>query len=422
MKKIIDIMSHPPNYKAYENEPRPKVNWDIPDNSWVGIWGYDGANLIANAVKKISDSVEYEIWQPDLRADKIYAHRFESGVVHKLIPAYSKKLFEGLKLTETIYSQMIIDELNGLISKRNDLVLVIDGAPSEFNINLYYNFYKKIPILNLFSGDPGLFFNNNYLSKNFLKKIHNKIITSKRNRYFSRINNAMVGNIPSSINLLTKRFNINVYTNLMGVDFNFWSIDKSKCEARKFLNIPEKPFIIFSSSRLNKLKQVDKLVEVLAKLKEYDFICYISGLGYKDFEEYLVKLIDQNGLNDKIHLLGFIDDETLKNYYLAADLFVTLSQAEGGPVSAWKAMALEIPVFTTNTGNVIEVFKQFNAGLIVDVFNYKEWEFRLKEVLEGNKVNVIPRSEVEELASWKNVARCYLNIYTDIYQKFYRRN
>ena len=105
--KIISILPHPPAYDLYKNEPRPRINWDTPAGDWVGIWGYDWADQIGNEILKRTDKFKYEVWQPDLRADKIYSHTFESGLKHKLFPAEKKIVFNGYKFISEIYSKNI---------------------------------------------------------------------------------------------------------------------------------------------------------------------------------------------------------------------------------------------------------------------------------------------------------------------------
>lgn len=419
MLKVIDIMSHPPSYEAYQGKEKPPINWNLPNGSWVGIWGYEWSDQMANEILKVDDSITYEIWQPDLRADKVYQHRFENGSVHKLFPAVKKNYFEGLKPVKALYSDTIVDELNK-ISGTEKAVVVIDGAPTYFNINLYNLFSDRIPVVNFFSGDPIIFFS--FKDGNILRKIHYHLLLKQREKYFSKIKNIMFADIPETHKFLSSKFNMKIYTTIMGIDFDFWKIDKTKNEARKLLNIPEEPFVIFSSSRLNQLKRVDVLIKILGKLNSYNFRCYISGTGIVSYYEYLVNLIEENKLKDKVFLVGFINDDELKNYYLASDLFVTLSYAEGGPVSAWKAMALEIPVLTTDTGNVVTALRKFNAGEIVDVSDYNSWTEKFHEILNGKKIQVIPRKEVELLASWENVAKRFLNIYKEVYEKFYGGN
>jgi hypothetical protein len=52
--KVIHVMNHPPAYEEYSDMPRPHWNWNTPDGSWVGIWGYDWSDLLAIEVRKVN--------------------------------------------------------------------------------------------------------------------------------------------------------------------------------------------------------------------------------------------------------------------------------------------------------------------------------------------------------------------------------
>ena len=56
--KIINIMSDPPPYDLYAGEPRPEINWNTTNGSWVGIWGYDWGDQIGNAVLRETNEFE----------------------------------------------------------------------------------------------------------------------------------------------------------------------------------------------------------------------------------------------------------------------------------------------------------------------------------------------------------------------------
>ena len=90
-------MDHPPAYEEYADKPRPEWNWNNSKGSWVGVWGYDWADLIGIYLTTYFPDIKYEVWQPDYRADKIYSAEISQGVVHKQFPTFEKAYFFGLK-------------------------------------------------------------------------------------------------------------------------------------------------------------------------------------------------------------------------------------------------------------------------------------------------------------------------------------
>ena len=109
--KIINILQHPPAYEMYSNGLKPEINWNTPDGQWVGIAGYDWPNQLGNEVLKLTNEFDYEVWQPDLRADKIYSHTFDNGLMHRLFPANKKNVRFGLRIISRFSSKQLLSSL-----------------------------------------------------------------------------------------------------------------------------------------------------------------------------------------------------------------------------------------------------------------------------------------------------------------------
>ena len=156
MFKIIHIMDHCPAYEEHDNLPRPEINWNTPHGEWVGIAGYDWPDLVGIEVLKIEPEIRYEVWQPDLRADRIYSHSFSNGLIHTLFPAVLKKERSGLKKKQNPYSQSIIDSLNDLaIKKRKEDQFIIEcGFGYTIFLKKILKFRKHFPILREYTGHP----------------------------------------------------------------------------------------------------------------------------------------------------------------------------------------------------------------------------------------------------------------------------
>ena len=142
--KIISIMNHPPAYDWYADRPRPAANWNTPAGQWVGIWGYEWPDQLGKAVCAETGEFDYEIWQPDLRADKIYESALEDGLVHKQFPAVGKKNLYGMKRIATLSSLAIIDELRRQ-QKNKKVLLHLHGDPLSFREVL--GSFKEFPII-----------------------------------------------------------------------------------------------------------------------------------------------------------------------------------------------------------------------------------------------------------------------------------
>ena len=92
------------------------------------------------------------------------------------------------------------------------------------------------------------------------------------------------------------------------------------------------------------------------------FNIYLLGQGTE--HDNLERLINDNGLNDTIHLLGF--DRNPYKYISRMDLFVCSSHREGYSTATSEAVALGVPVLTTNCSGMDEILEDGKYGLIVE--------------------------------------------------------
>ena len=406
--KIINIIPHPPAYGAYRNEPRPEINWDTPDGSWVGIWGYDWADIIGNEVLKVTDEFEYEVWQPDLRADKIYCHRFENGLVHKLFPASNHKKMFGLKITNQISSKSLLDNLDKISSKH--LILHLNNTGYYINQEIIDKFYFLPKIIEFHSKLLTPYIEMKKLRKNILTNIlyykrHKELLRNKKIIF--------VYNNSKDNNTLLKYNNLGIKRIFMGCDFNYWKSGNRE-EAKKHFGATPNTKVFSMASRFVKLKQIDKIIKIFTNIdkdNKYNFKLLIGGHGEREYENYL-KSISSDLLNkEKLLFTGYLLEEEMLKFYQASDMFISASTSEGGPTSVVKAIACEIPVMCTKVGGVDDILSENKAGVLIDPYSYKEWKKKIIEVIEGKEVSILDREIAKEIFHWPNIAKKFINIY-----------
>ncbi len=403
-------MNHAPDYEGYRKEPKPKINWDTSTGTWVGIWGYDWANVIGNEVLKVSNKIEYEVWQPDYRADKIYLHVFKNGLKHVLFPATKKKYFYGLKIFEDIYSEQIIKELEKLSNTNNNTVLHLNAAYRLLHNIILKKYEKKIPLLGQFYTNPQTSFPV-YKVLNPINFLFRYIINLQQIKYLKKFDKI----IPSTQNgldfipktVLKKFIFRNNHANI-GIDFLKWKTEFTKEKARKLLNISQDKIILLSSSRLIPDKQIDKLILSLAKIKNKDFICYISGHGTKEYEKYLSDLVKKERLNKKIEFIGYITEKELIKYYKASDIFLSTSLYEAGPFSIYLALYYGLPTICTKTGIAAEFIEKEKCGIIIPGNKYSKWARIIEESLNNIKyIDISKKNSVFEFFNWGIIGKYY---------------
>jgi glycosyltransferase involved in cell wall biosynthesis len=104
--------------------------------------------------------------------------------------------------------------------------------------------------------------------------------------------------------------------------------------------------IILSICRLIPRKRVDLAIRAFQVIagKYPDLILVIGGTGPE--ETNLKNLAAGAGPGERVKFIGFVPDEDLWDYYLAADLFVSLDWADFG-ISAYEALALQKKIVWT---------------------------------------------------------------------------
>lgn len=409
--KIIFILDYFPPYKEYENQPRPKYFWEKPDGSWVGIWGYDWGDILGKVVVSNYKNVNFEVLQVDYRAERIYSAELCERLVHKQFPSKQKKYFYGLKLSSHPFSNQMINYVKQF-NQENVILFIASSEINSFRSDLinvvplarkvYFNF------LNAKVLEPSLSF-----SFNPFRLLHRLLLLKSKLNNLKEITNLMTSE--DTTNVLKKiqkiNLNMNVFTFNFGLDLDFWKEDKSRIEARNILRIPSDRFVIVLSQRLVPEYQIDKFIEVISRIKSKNkFICYITGHGLKDYENYLLGLINKYHLENKIRFVGYVSDEELKNYFIACNAFATIPIMFGGSNGAIKAMAIERPIIHVSLGITYEFLMNQNAGIFLNTTDYEQWEKIFTQVIDGKRIEIVSRKNVITYFSWDKTAQQMLHI------------
>jgi glycosyltransferase involved in cell wall biosynthesis len=172
--------------------------------------------------------------------------------------------------------------------------------------------------------------------------------------------------------------------------------------------------LIVTIARLDPKKGLFDLIEACAILKkrEIEFSCKVIGEG--PLRNRLERRIAGHELQDKVHLLGMLNQSDVRKILKTAQLFVLPcvetedGDRDGIPVALMEAMALEIPVITTPVSGIPELVINGVSGLMaasrdpISLANTIECAFMdrsLRKVLGmGGRKVVVERHDVSRLA------------------------
>ncbi len=156
--------------------------------------------------------------------------------------------------------------------------------------------------------------------------------------------------------------------------------------------------VVISAGRLNKQKGFQYLIETakIAKEEGRDWKFFIAGSGklYKK----LSRLIQVNGLEEYVFLIGF--QENIISLFYRADVFVLPSLYEGMPNVLLEAMLAGLPVLTTPVNGAFELINDGVTGLFIDTKNaesiYKKLDLLFSDDKVANQIALAGQHFVKE--------------------------
>jgi len=156
----------------------------------------------------------------------------------------------------------------------------------------------------------------------------------------------------------------------------------------------------------------------LLKNKGYQFTYHILGSG-PDLAQ-LKYLVHEWTLDDEVVFHGKVGSETIFEILKMTDIFILPSLYEGVANSALEAMAMKIPIVTTNAGGMGEVVRHRENGMIINRFSGNELAMAIEELLLSGelrqRVSENGRRTVEEKFNIHNQIKIFLKEYRESLQ------
>ncbi len=146
------------------------------------------------------------------------------------------------------------------------------------------------------------------------------------------------------------------------------------------------PPVLGAIGRFDPMKGFDTFVEALALLKRdgVAFKAEIAGSSdksYEDFHKKVLSLIKENGLEEDIELIGWIDDK--KAFYQSLDVFVMPSNFEPFGIVVLEAMKYSRPIVASTAEGPAEIFAGTNAAIMFEKGDAGSLAAALKKMLSS---------------------------------------
>ena len=109
------------------------------------------------------------------------------------------------------------------------------------------------------------------------------------------------------------------------------------------------------------------MIRGIANLKNtqvYESLKYLI-CGDGELRQYLQELVDDLGLHDKVHFLGYRHD--IPEICSSADVFLFMSYQEGLPVALMEAMACGLPCICSNIRGNNDLIEDGKSGILIPI-------------------------------------------------------
>lgn len=193
------------------------------------------------------------------------------------------------------------------------------------------------------------------------------------------------------------------------IDTSKYSEGFSDCQ-RDQMALPEER-IITHVSNLRKVKRVKDVIEIFYRIqKEIPAKLIIVGEGPE--REACEALCRKKGIQDKVLFMG--NSSEVDKILCFSDLFLLPSEKESFGLAALEAMAVGVPVISSNTGGLPEVNKQGISGYLSNVGNVDEMAANSLKILKSMETLKQFKKQAKDAAKkydTQNIVPLYENLY-----------
>jgi glycosyltransferase involved in cell wall biosynthesis len=174
-----------------------------------------------------------------------------------------------------------------------------------------------------------------------------------------------------------------------GVDIDYWKPDIITCENIVIYNNTIKIANIGQLTRWkNNIDFINAAKLIYDKCQNVEFLIIGEDLSgrEKKYKKELYKLVNDLGLQNKIHFYGYREDiiDIMNNI----DILVHTAKNEPFGRVLIEAMAMEKPVVAYNCGGPSEIIVNKATGFLVEPYNYRELAEKTMELVQDKELRL----------------------------------
>jgi glycogen(starch) synthase len=204
----------------------------------------------------------------------------------------------------------------------------------------------------------------------------------------------------------------------IGIDTEFFKPAADRSALRVPLGWAPHHFTVFTARRLVRRVGLLELVQAAARVRlaGTDMQIYIAGRGPMEAE--LRTRIAQLCMADRVHLLGFVSDDDLRDLYAAADFSILPSQVlEGFGSSIAESLACGTPVGVTPVGGMRDAVVDLEPALVAPSSTPEGIAALLLAAAGGRFValdSMVCRTYAVQRFAWRAIALAIKDVFAEV--------
>jgi L-malate glycosyltransferase len=189
------------------------------------------------------------------------------------------------------------------------------------------------------------------------------------------------------------------------------NIDNSSIPCYRSLIAKENERVITHISNFRKVKRIPDVIKIFHKIQQH-IPAKLMMVGDGPEKEKAERLCVELGIQDKVIFFG--NSNEIDRILSYSDLFLLPSETESFGLAALEAMALSVPVISSNSGGLPEVNFDGVSGYLSDVGNVDEMAINALKILKDT--NTLNEFKAKALATAKQFdIQNILPLYEELY-------
>lgn len=205
-----------------------------------------------------------------------------------------------------------------------------------------------------------------------------------------------------------------------GVEHAFFT-PGDQAGARRAINVdPDIPFILFVG-RIQPLKGPDVAIRALAELDRPDAqLAIVGGASGRNGDVQAAEaqaLVEELGLQDRVHFIEPQPHHILSTWYRAADIVLVPSRSESFGLVALEAASCGVPVVASAVGGLLSLVDDGDTGFLIEGRKPADYADAMRTILNDSELAASMGKAAVERAkayTWRAAAERLRDVYAEL--------